>query len=69
MELFYSVAEMAEILGMTERSVYRLKSKVPGYIKLGGRVYYNRQTFQKATLGATEPKERAIVGNDRHGLI
>lgn len=67
--MFYSVGEMAGLLGITERSVYRLNKQIPGYCKIGGRVYYNRQTFQKMTLGIPEPKEKIVSVTDRHGLI
>ena len=67
--MFYSVGEMAGLLGITERSVYRLGNKIPGYCKIGGRVYYNRQTFQKMTLGIPEPKDLVVAVDDRHGLI
>jgi len=67
--LFYSVGEMATILGITERSVYRLKNSVTGYVKVGGRIYYRKETFLKATLGTEEPKERVAPISDRHGLI
>ena len=70
MALFYSVGEMADILGITERSVYRLKGSIPGYVKLGGRIYYNRQTFHNKTLGNQEPvKDKTATVSDRHNLI
>jgi hypothetical protein len=67
--LFYSVGEMATILGVTERSVYRLNRKIPGWVKIGGRCYINRQTFLKATQGTQEPKEKGVASSARHGLI
>lgn len=67
---FYSVGEMSVILGMTERSIYRLGRKIPGYCKIGGRVYFNRATFDKATLGTQEPaKTEAVPVYDRHSLV
>jgi len=67
--MFYSVGEMSEILGITERSVYRSGKKIPGYIRISGRIYFRKETFLKATLGANEPKERVAPVNDRHNLI
>jgi hypothetical protein len=59
---------MADILGMTERSVYRLGDKVAGYVKIGGRVYYRKSTFERATVGSTgsEPEKVPVYG--RHDL-
>lgn len=67
--MFYSVGEMAIILGIDQRSVYRLKEKIPGYNKLGGRIYYNRSTFHKATLGTQEPVDEVMPVGDKHNLI
>ena len=67
--LFYSVGEIAEVLGITERSVYRLKGKIPGYVKIGGRIYYNRQTFLRETQGDSKPaKVMPASVDDRHRL-
>jgi hypothetical protein len=67
--MFYSVGEIASLLGITERSVYRLNRKIPGWVKVGGRCYVNRQTFLKMTQGTKEPEEKIVGVDDRHGLI
>lgn len=66
--LFYSVGEMSEILKITERSVYRSKEKIFGYVKIGGRVYFRKDTFLRMTKGS-EPKERVMFVSDKHNLI
>lgn len=67
--MFYSVGQMSEILGITERSVYRSKEQIPGYVKISGRVYFRISTFEKMTQGTQKPAERAVPVSDRHGLI
>ena len=66
--LFFTVAEVADLLGITERSVYRLKDKVPGYVKVGGLVRYRKTTFMRATQGTEEPAGMVSPISDRHGL-
>jgi len=67
--MFYSVGQMSEILGITERSVYRSKEKIPGYVKISGRVYFRKSTFEKATLGTQKPEILDVSGAARHNLI
>lgn len=68
--MFYSVKEMSEILGITERSVYRSKEKLPGYIKLSGRCYFRKSTFLQSTLGNQEPaREEETLVEDKHLLL
>lgn len=69
MALFYSVGEMADILGITERSVYRSKSKIPGYVKIAGRCYFNRQVFHRETQGQEPEKEKGLFVDDKHFLL
>lgn len=65
--LFYSVGEMSEILGITERSVYRSARLIPGHVKIGGRVYFRKETFLRMTQGS-EPLKEGLAVSDRHGL-
>lgn len=65
--LFYSVKEMASILGIAERSVYRIKEQIPGYVKIGGQVLFNRRTFHHRTKGH-EPVGNAVEFADPHGI-
>jgi excisionase family DNA binding protein len=66
--LFMTVQEVADCLRINSKTVYKLSKTIPGYIKIGGNVLFNRQTFLEKTKGF-QPREKSSHGGaDRHGL-
>jgi len=45
----YTVADLAEMLGVSERHVHRLKQakEIPGLIRLGGRIVFSKVVIDK----------------------
>jgi len=50
----YSIAELAEMLGVSERHIHRLKDTngIPGLLKLGGRIVFSKVVVDKWLAGA-----------------
>lgn len=55
-----TVGETADFLKCDEKTVYRNKEKIPGYVKIAGRIYFNRQTLEKWTVGHQPAESRAV---------
>lgn len=50
----YTIAELAEMLGVSERHIHRLKDTngIPGLMKLGGRIVFSKVVIDKWLAGA-----------------
>ena len=50
----YSIPELAELLGVSERHIHRLKDakEIPGLLKLGGRIVFARVQIDRWLAGA-----------------
>jgi excisionase family DNA binding protein len=61
-KLTYSVPEVAKLLGISRGGAYELarRGKLPGAIRLGGRIVVSRRRFERALdgAGADEPPLR-----------
>ncbi|MFH2045960.1 MAG: helix-turn-helix domain-containing protein [Pseudomonadota bacterium] len=69
-DLFMTVNEVADCLGVNAKTIYKWSKTIPGYIKIGGNVLFNRQTFLNGTKGLqSKPAEKSsYAGDDRHNL-
>jgi excisionase family DNA binding protein len=67
--LMLTVSEVADILYLDEKTVYRIASKLPGYIKIGGSVRFNRETFLAGIKGSKPARIRDCAVADRHNLV
>lgn len=49
----YTIGELAELLGVSERHVHRLKDakEIPGLLKLGGRIVFSKVQIDKWLAG------------------
>lgn len=73
---YLSVKEVAEILNISAKTVYKKLDVIPGYFNLGGMHFFDEEMFRSGLKSlATEKKQtepfqanRAIV-NDKHGLL
>ena len=69
---YLSVAEVAELFARSEKWVYQNKSEIPGYFKLAGSIFFDREILVSSLKNAaTRPAKRQKPDgrNDRHGLF
>lgn len=68
-----SVNEVAGHLKVSAKWVYEHKSKLPGYFKIGGMIFFHREQFYAGLerLAAKPEPARAKPdpSRDRHGLL
>ena len=68
---YLSVAEVAELFARSEKWVYQNKSEIPGYFKLAGSIFFDREILLLGLkTAATQPAKRQKPDStsDRHGL-
>lgn len=66
--LMLTVGEVARLLFLDEKTVYRIAKELPGYIKIAGSVRFNRETFMAGMSGLKPAKRQACEVADRHKL-
>ncbi|MCE5251359.1 helix-turn-helix domain-containing protein [bacterium] len=69
---YLSVAQVAQLLGRTPKWVYENKGVIPGFFKLGGSIFFDREVLESGLKNAaTQPAKRPKPDsrNDRHGLL
>jgi len=69
---YLSVVEVAELFTRSEKWVYQNKSEIPGYFKLAGSIFFDREILlSNLRNAATQPakRQKPDVRNDRHGLL
>ena len=69
---YLSVAEVAEMFARSEKWVYQNKSGIPGYFKLAGSIFFDREILVSSLRNAaTRPAKRQKPDSpsDRHGLL
>lgn len=67
----FSVNDVASFLGMSLKWVYAHQKEIPGRFKIGGAVFFDRDTFYAGIkdLAAGKPERKARTSPvDRHGL-
>ena len=68
---YLSVAEIAELFARSEKWVYQNKSEIPGYFKLAGSIFFDREILVSSLRNAaTLPAKRQKPDSpsDRHSL-
>lgn len=69
---YLSVAEVAELFARSGKWVYQNKSEIPGYFKLAGSIFFDREVLLSGLkAAATRPTRRPKPDgtSDRHGLL
>ena len=69
---YLSVGEVALLLGKSQKWVYQKKGVIPGYFKLAGSIFFDREILLlNLKNAATRPakRQKPDVRNDRHGLL
>ena len=69
---YLSVGEIALLLGKSKKWVYQRKAEIPGYFKLAGSIFFDREILlSNLRNAATQPakRQKPDVRNDRHGLL
>jgi hypothetical protein len=69
---YLSVAEVAKLFARCEKWVYQNKSEIPGYFKLAGSIFFDREVLESGLKNAaTRPAKRQKPDStsDRHGLL
>ena len=69
---YLSVAEVAKLFARSEKWVYQNKSDIPGYFKLAGSIFFDREILMLGLkTAATKPAKRQKPDStsDRHGLL
>ena len=68
---YLSVGEVALLLGKSQKWVYQKKGVIPGFFKLAGSIFFDREVLlSNLRNAATQPakRQKPDVRNDRHGL-
>jgi len=70
METPYTPQNVSFILGVTEKTVYKLlnKGEIPGR-QIGGRWFIERETFHRFLATPQKPKREVMRSVDRHNLL
>ncbi len=69
---YLKVEEVAELFGKSKKWVYERKAEIPGFFKLAGSIFFDREIlFENLRNAATRPakRQKPDVRNDRHGLL
>ncbi len=69
---YLSVGEVALLLGKSQKWVYQKKGVIPGYFKLAGSIFFDREILlSRLKEFASQPAKRYRPDgrNDRHGLL
>jgi len=69
---YLSVGEVSLLLGKSQKWVYQKKGVIPGYFKLAGSIFFDREILLSSLKEyASRPtkRHRPDSRNDRHGLL
>jgi hypothetical protein len=69
---YLSVCEVAKLLGKSQKWVYQQKGLIPGFFKLAGSIFFDREILMSGLkAAATRPVKRQKPDSisDRHGLL
>ena len=69
---YLSVGEVALLLGKSQKWVYQKKGVIPGYFKLAGSIFFDREILLsslKESASRPTKRNRPEGRNDRHGLL
>ncbi len=68
---YLSVGEVAQLFGKSQKWVYQKKSEIPGFFKLAGSIFFDREILLSSLrTKASQPTrtQKPDRRNDRHGL-
>ena len=69
---YLSVGEVALLLGKSQKWVYQKKGVIPGFFKLAGSIFFDREILMLGLkTAATRPTKsrKPDSTRDRHGLL
>jgi len=69
---YLTVAEVALLLSRSEKWVYQKKFEIPGFFKLAGSIFFDRDVLTSSLkAAATRPAKsrKPDSTSDRHGLL
>ena len=68
---YLTVDEVAALLRKSSKWVYSKKQQIPGYFKLAGSIFFDREILQSHLKGlAFRPTQKASRSTlDKHGLL
>ena len=71
-ESYMTVDEVSALLRKSAKWVYMKKTQIPGYFKLAGSIFFDRQilesTLKTFATQPTKKEARPNISDDRHGL-
>ena len=68
---YLSVCQVSKLLGKSQKWVYQKKGIIPGFFKLAGSIFFDREILLSGLkMIASQParKQKPDSRNDRHGL-
>ena len=68
---YLSVCQVSKLLGKSQKWVYQKKGIIPGFFKLAGSIFFDREILLSGLKTiASQParKQKPDSRNDRHGL-
>jgi hypothetical protein len=68
---YLSVGEVAQLLGVSVKFVYKHGRELPGYLKIAGLIRFDRDVLQsrlKELASQPSKRDRAVSYSSRHGL-
>jgi len=70
---YLSVKEVATLLNISNKTVYKKLGVIPGYFNLGGMHFFDEEELVKGLKDlATKPNKTALINHqtrDKHGLM
>ncbi len=63
-----TVNEVADYLMMSPKWVYQHSKEIPGYFRVAGAIFFNRETLIKFTVGHVPTKPKESMSDNRHGI-
>jgi excisionase family DNA binding protein len=61
---YLAVCEVAQLIGCSEKTIYRMGKSLPGYTRIGTLIRFHKATL----LDGLKPKPRRPPSADKHGL-
>jgi len=68
---YLTVDEVASLLRKSSKWVYSKQTEIPGYFKLAGSIFFDREILQDhlKELAFRPTKKASHIAEDRHGLL
>jgi excisionase family DNA binding protein len=65
---FLSVKEVSSLLGISEKTVYRMKAEIPGYFRLGSMIFFDKELLLEELKKRAKQSARVAVARGNHNL-